>query len=203
MSRPHALILDYGEVLSLPQHPDAIARMASQLGVAPDAFAPAYWRHRRSYDLGLPATEYWQRVASDLAIDGTPPTKDLIAVDVDSWMSFREEMWQLADDARAAGIRTAVLSNGIREVLARLEVERALPAHFDVVVISFEVACAKPDSRIYQITLDRLGVTPEQALFVDDRAENVEGAHRLGIGTLQFTGADRVGELRTRLGMGA
>jgi putative hydrolase of the HAD superfamily len=199
MPRPDALILDYGEVLSLPQHPDAIARMAAQLGVPPEWFAPAYWRHRRSYDLGLPAHEYWQRVASDLSINGNPPAADLIAIDVASWMSFRDEMWQLAADARAAGIRTAVLSNGIREVLAQLDIERPLPAHFDVVVISFDVGCAKPDAQIYQITLDRLGVAPADALFVDDRAENIEGARRLGIGTLHFEGPHLIDELRWRM----
>ncbi len=199
MTRPAALILDYGEVLSLPQHPDAIARMASTLGVVPEAFAPVYWRHRRAYDLGLSAGEYWRRVATDLSLAGTPPADDLIAIDVDSWMSFREEMWQLAAGARAAGIRTAVLSNGIREVLARLAIVRPLPAHFDVVVISYEVGCAKPDPEIFQITLDRLGVAPGQALFVDDRVENIDGARRLGIDTLHFTGANPMGELRKRI----
>jgi putative hydrolase of the HAD superfamily len=200
MIRPEALILDYGEVLSLPQDPDAIQQMASHMGVRSDAFAAAYWRHRRAYDLGLAASEYWERVAIDLAIDATPPTAELIAVDVASWMSFREEIWQLAADARTAGIRTAVLSNGIREVLARLDVERPLHAHFDVVVISYDVGCAKPDERIYRITLERLGTPPGRALFVDDRAANIEGARRLGIDTLHFTGADRIEELRRRIG---
>jgi putative hydrolase of the HAD superfamily len=199
MPRPDALILDYGEVLSLPQRPDAIAQMASQMGAAPDAFAAAYWRHRRAYDLGLAANEYWHRVATDLSIDGPPRLADLIKVDVASWMSFREEMWQLAAAAHAAGIRTAVLSNGIREVLAQLEIERPLPAHFDVVVISYDVGCAKPDPRIYQIALDRLGVAARDALFVDDRVENIEGARRLGIDTLHFTSADRIEELRRRV----
>jgi putative hydrolase of the HAD superfamily len=203
MARPDALILDYGEVLSLPQHPDAIARMAAQLDVPPERFAQAYWRHRRSYDLGLPAHEYWQRVASDLSIDGNPPAEDLIAIDVASWMSFRDEMWQLAAEARAAGIRTAVLSNGIREVLAQLDVERPLSAHFDVVVISYAVGCAKPDPQIYQITLDRLGVAPAHALFVDDRVENIEGARRLGIDTLHFTAPERIDELKRRIGASA
>jgi len=199
MPRPDALILDSGEVLSLPQHPDAMAAMAAKLGAPADTFAAAYWRHRRAYDLGLAASEYWQRVARDLSIDGGLPTADLIAVDVASWMSFREEMWQLAAAARAAGIRTAVLSNGIREVLARLDTDRPLAAHFDVVVISYDVGCAKPDRRIYQITLDRLGVAPESALFVDDRIENIDGARSLGIDTLHFTGPDRLEELRKRI----
>ena len=115
-------------------------------------------------------------------------------------MSFREDMWRLAADARAAGIRTAVLSNGIREVLARLDAERPLPARFDVVVISFEVGCAKPDPEIFQITLDRLGVAADRALFVDDRQENIDAAGRLGIETLHFTGAHRMEELKRRLG---
>ena len=151
----------------------------------------------------MPAHEYWQRVASDLSIDGNPPAEDLIAIDVASWMSFRGEMWQLAAEARAAGIRTAVLSNGIREVLAQLDVERPLSAHFDVVVISYAVGCAKPDALIYQITLDRLGVAPAHALFVDDRAENIEGARRLGIDTLHFTGPERIDELKRRMGASA
>ena len=199
MPRPDALILDYGEVLSLPQRPDAIARMAALFDVAPEVFAPVYWRHRRAYDLGLPAADYWQRVATDLSIDTAPRTEALTEVDVDSWMSFREDVWELAREARAAGIRTAVLSNGIRDVLARLDRERPLPAHFDVVVISYEVGCAKPDAQIYEITLDRLGVAADRALFVDDRVENIEGARRVGIGTLHFTGADPIGELRRRM----
>lgn len=199
MARPKALILDYGEVLSLPQRRDAIERMAAKLGVPADAFAPAYWQHRRSYDLGLHADEYWHRVARDLGVGGSLAIADLIAIDVDSWMSYREEMWQLAADVRAAGLRTAVLSNGIREVVARLDAERPLPAHFDVVVISYEVGCAKPEPRIFEITLDRLGVPPEQALFVDDRAENIEGARRLGIDTFHFTGANHLEELRKRV----
>jgi putative hydrolase of the HAD superfamily len=199
MPKPGALILDYGEVLSLPQPPKALARMAETIGANTDAFAPAYWRHRRAYDLGLPAGEYWQRVADDLSIAGRPPVTELVALDVDSWMSFREEMWQFAAEARAGGIRTAVLSNGIRDVLARLDVERPLTAHFDVVVISFEVGCVKPDPEIFQLTLDRLGVAPADALFVDDRLENIEGARRLGIDTFHFTGAYPMDGLRRRI----
>ena len=98
-----------------PDRVEQAARsIADRLGAVPEAFAPVYWRHRRAYDLGLSAGEYWRRVATDLSLAGTPPADDLIAIVVDSWMSFRVEMWQLAAGARAAGIRTAVLSNGIR-----------------------------------------------------------------------------------------
>jgi HAD superfamily hydrolase (TIGR01509 family) len=68
-----------------------------------------------------------------------------------------------------------------------------------VVVISYEVGCAKPEPRIFEIALDRLGVAPSHALFVDDREENIEGARRLGIETFHFTGADSVEALKKRM----
>jgi len=41
------------------------------------------------------------------------------------------------------------------------------------VVISCEVGLSKPDPRIYQLCLDRLGLAAPATLFVDDRADNV------------------------------
>ena len=61
---------------------------------------------------------------------------------------------------------------------------------FDVVVVSYEVGLAKPDPRIFELCLSRLGAQAGEALFVDDRAENVAAAERLGLRTLLFTGDD-------------
>ena len=63
-----------------------------------------------------------------------------------------------------------------------------LAALFDAVVISFEVQLAKPEPEIYRVALDRLGVPAFDALFVDDRAENIDAARELGLQTLLFTG---------------
>jgi putative hydrolase of the HAD superfamily len=202
MPMPRALILDYGEVLTFPQRSDAMARMAGVAGAPMESFVAAYWRHRRAYDMGLTGGEYWTLVGEDLKAAGARPPLDvdaLVALDVWSWTAYREETWALAARLRAAGVRTAVLSNGIREVIAHLDRERPLEAHFDVVVVSYVVGCAKPEPEIFQITLDRLGVAPQEALFVDDRQENIDAAKRLGIDTLHFTGAGAFERLRARV----
>lgn len=67
-------------------------------------------------------------------------------------------------------------SNG-REENRRLRLDELA----DLMVISSEEGVAKPDPRIYELTLNRLGVTASEALFVDDRPENVEPAVRLGM----------------------
>jgi epoxide hydrolase-like predicted phosphatase len=61
---------------------------------------------------------------------------------------------------------------------------RLVPADelFEVIVDSSEVGVRKPDPRIFELTLERLGgIAPAEALFLDDAASNVEAAQRLGI----------------------
>jgi putative hydrolase of the HAD superfamily len=196
-----ALILDYGEVLSQPQSASAIAAMARVFGVDEQRMHDAYWALRQDYDLGLRAEEYWQRTAGML---GLPTLNDaqieaLVACDIASWTDFREEMWELTAWWRARGGRTAFLSNGVHEIMARIRAERPLDRWFDAVVVSCEIGIVKPDPAIYALCLDRLGVAADAALFVDDRSANTAAAAALGIQTLTFSRQHTVDDVRTAL----
>jgi putative hydrolase of the HAD superfamily len=202
LSLPRALILDYGNVLTLPQAPDVIEAMAARLGVPVEVFTAAYWEHRHGYDAGeYPVDEYWRRVLSSLG--RRPEESDeqalldwLAGRDADSWMRYRGEVWDLARDARATHVRTAMLTNMSADLAARIRRDRPLDQWFDVVVVSADVRCVKPDPRIYRLCLGQLDVEPAQALFVDDRPENVAEAARLGMRTVHFTGDNPVAGLR-------
>jgi putative hydrolase of the HAD superfamily len=52
---------------------------------------------------------------------------------------------------------------------------------------SCELGIAKPDPGIYIYTCEKLGVAPSEALFLDDKIENVEAAQRVGLHAIQFT----------------
>jgi len=174
--------------------------MAAEIGTSSDPFRAAYWRHRPLYDAGLPAREYWGRVLDTLGA-GRADQNDgrvidrLIDADVASWTRYREDVWTLARVFRDDGGRTALLSNGVPEAMARIRADRPLETWFDVVVVSCEVGVAKPDPAIYELCLSRLGVKANEALFVDDRIENLEGAASLGIRTFHFDGDDAVARL--------
>jgi HAD superfamily hydrolase (TIGR01549 family) len=71
-----------------------------------------------------------------------------------------------------------------------------LRALFDADIRSAEVGCQKPDPRIYQIALDRLGVKADEAVFTDDHEEYVAGAAKLGIHTILYKDFD---DFRVRL----
>ena len=199
MARPAGLILDYGNVLTRAQDQTWMDVAARRLGADVTALRTAYWQHRHAYDADLPAAAYWGRVAAAARPAAALDPSDLawlIAADVASWSVYHDEVWALAARFRAAGGRTALLSNGGPEVMARVRADRPLEARFDAVVISYEVGLAKPDPRVFRLCLERLGLPACAALFVDDRADNVEAAARVGLQTLRFEGPDALARLR-------
>ena len=57
---------------------------------------------------------------------------------------------------------------------------------FDETVLSYEYHVVKPQPEIYEITLDKLNVNPEEAIFVDDIKSYCEAAESLGIKSIQY-----------------
>lgn len=84
-------------------------------------------------------------------------------------------------EARAAGIRTAVLSNSLGRSPHDPYAPYYLAGNFDAVVLSDQHGIRKPDLAIFQLTLDRLGVSPETCVFLDDTEDNLLPAYRMGM----------------------
>jgi putative hydrolase of the HAD superfamily len=86
-----------------------------------------------------------------------------------------------ARQVQQAGIAVGVTSN-TNHIHARWLWEHVPEFdEFNAVVLSSDVGLLKPDPTIYQLTLQRLGRTAQQALFIDDFIENVTAAQALGM----------------------
>jgi epoxide hydrolase-like predicted phosphatase len=110
-----------------------------------------------------------------------------------------EEMLTAVARARAAGVRTGLVSNSWGT--ARYD-RRRLQELFDEVVISGEVGLNKPHAEIYELAAERVGVPPVECVFVDDLRENCEGAERVGMTAVLHRGDERtVPELERLLGV--
>jgi epoxide hydrolase-like predicted phosphatase len=82
-------------------------------------------------------------------------------------------------------LKVGLISNawsGLRPYILSQKFEDA----FDVMIISAEVKAMKPDARIYQIALEKLGVSPAEAVFLDDFPENVKAARAVGMQAIHF-----------------
>jgi putative hydrolase of the HAD superfamily len=88
-----------------------------------------------------------------------------------------QAMIDAVSSARAAGIRTGLISNSWGTGIY----ERAPLRIFDATVISGDVGLHKPQREIYELGAERIGVDPAACLFVDDLRENVAGAEAVGM----------------------
>ncbi len=183
-----AVIFDYGLVLSGPADPTARARLLELTNLAPEVFDAHYWKYRLDYDRGaLNGRTYWQTIARDTGMSLTPEQiSALIEQDVLLWASLNPVMLDWVVRVRAAGLKTAILSNMGEELLAYMRQNFRWLDAFDHHTWSCELRIVKPDTAIYEHTLAALGVQPEEALFIDDRAENIEGAKKAGLHALLF-----------------
>ena len=96
----------------------------------------------------------------------------------------------VAASLRAAGHRLGILSNTCEahwEFAAQKFV--ALNTYFGPVITSYDAKSMKPDAGIYEVAADRVGHSPNELFFVDDREENVEGANELGWNARLYTTA--------------
>jgi putative hydrolase of the HAD superfamily len=93
----------------------------------------------------------------------------------------------LLDDIRSLRpqYKVGLISNawsGLRAYIARNGFEDA----FDHMIISAEVGMMKPAAEIYQYALERFGVAPQEAVFLDDFEENITGAQAVGMNAIHF-----------------
>jgi putative hydrolase of the HAD superfamily len=147
--------------------------------------------------------EVWDHIGRRLLL----PPAELDALKVDMW---ERGAWDTAllDFIRSLRPRykTGTISDawpGTRENVVQYVNDAVKDgAAFDVCVFSAEEGVRKPDPEIYVRALARLGVAAAEAIFVDDRLKNVEGARRVGMHALHYT--DSVGvrqEIERLLGL--
>jgi epoxide hydrolase-like predicted phosphatase len=181
-----AIIFDFGSVL-VKMGDDAPRRaLAERLGV------PLKELYRLIFDsepavramVGeLTIEQHWQAVGAAL---GVPPA-ELPAVRAQFWAA------DLVNEELVAYIRTlrpqyklGLLSNAWGDLRQAMGERFGFDGLFDDLVISAEVGLAKPDPRIFRLAVERLGVQPDEAVFVDDVLANVEAARGVGLQAIHY-----------------
>ncbi len=106
---------------------------------------------------------------------------------------IRPEMVAALDAVKAAGFKTACLTNNVvasdaESIAVRADRSVALAAvmvRFDAIVESSKVGVRKPEPRFYEIACERLGVVPSECIFLDDLGINLKPAAAMGMRTIK------------------
>lgn len=85
--------------------------------------------------------------------------------------------------------KLCLLSNASSGYLRKILADNSLDNLFEEIIISSDVGMVKPNPQIFELTLDRLGLGPNEAIFIDDWPGNVSSSEDLGIRGIVFTGA--------------
>ena len=181
-----AVIWDLGGVILRTFDSHGRRTWEQRLGLPPNGLAQLVFEGKagRQATLGkASADDVWTWVLDQLGL----PEEARGQLVSDFWSGDRVDE-ALVDDIRRlrAHLTTGLITNawpGTREAIEKLW---RIADAFDLIVISSEVGAAKPMPRIYQLALERLGLKAEEALMVDDFAENIAGARGVGMHTVLF-----------------
>jgi putative hydrolase of the HAD superfamily len=180
------VIWDLGGVLVRTENYAPRRSLASRFGMTLEEIEDFVF-HGESGDLAqrgeISLEQHWENQRNKL---GLSP---------EEMQAFREQFWQgdRLDTDLVAYIRrlrqsykTGLLSNAFSDLRRVVTELWDFADAFDEMIISAEVGLVKPDPRIYRLALDRLGVAPEAAVFIDDFTPNVEGARAMNINAIHF-----------------
>ena len=125
-----------------------------------------------------------------------PDRRHLIAAYYDRWPEMLggaiEGTVDILRELRERGVRTYALSNWSAETFPIARPMFPFLEWFDGIVISGEIKMVKPDPRIFTHVLERFGLEPGSAVFVDDNAENVKAAEEAGFIPVQFESPEQL-----------
>lgn len=175
------------------------ALVAARLGVDPDEVGQAYDQLRNTVNRGglsSPVTVL-NALAGTCGVDLAPGQAEELAREETRFLRTEVRPFPDAiaglDRLRRAGLRIALVSNcspTARPIVDSLGLDRIA----DRVILSFEVGATKPSPEIFDLAARSLGADPADCAFVDDRADYLDGAERLGMATFRMVRSMSSGE---------
>jgi putative hydrolase of the HAD superfamily len=182
---PTAVLFDAGGTLVL-QHPGEMgARLG--MGIHPDDAFDAHYRTMAEFSAlksaGSGVTWDWwlERYFERLGHPDPAGAGPVIDRGFGLWTWPIPGVVEALDALAGMGVRMAVVSNSDGSVRGSLETA-GLAGFFELVVDSAEVGVKKPDPGIFHLTLERLGVHPDQAWYVGDSVfHDLDGARAAGL----------------------
>jgi epoxide hydrolase-like predicted phosphatase len=178
-----AVIFDWGGVLVDDPAPGYVEYCAKYLKIPAKELKKTFQKYHSDLQKGLISEEFfWSEVCSKLGIPEPSPL--LWKEAFGAVYSEKKEIFATVSSLKESGYKLAVLSNTEMSMVDFFNEQNY--QFFDVAVFSCLEGTAKPDKRIYELTLEKLGVQAEEAVFIDDKQENISGAEKVGIKTILF-----------------
>ncbi len=195
-----AVIFDMGGVILRTEDQSGRRKWEKRFGMEPGKIADLVFGSDVAWAATIgeqPEAAVWKYAGHALKLSDA----ELDEFQRDFWSGDRVDM-ELVQFLRRLHprVKVGILSNAWDGARAVITGRYGLGDVADTLVFSAEERMAKPDPRIYRLAAERLGIRPEEAIFVDDVLENVEVARSVGMYGIQFKNTTQtVAEIKKRL----
>ena len=181
-----AVYVDFGGVLVRTEDKGPRTRLAERLGMSYQEIEAVVFGSRSSRQAStgaIPEEAHWQACAEALGVSRQEMDAigqeffagDVIDTALLDYLRSLRPRYKIGLISNAwSGLRAFITRSGFEDV-------------FDLMVISAEIGMMKPAAPIFQYALDQFGIAPQEAVFVDDFPENIDGALAVGMQAIHFT----------------
>ena len=179
-----AIIFDWGGVLIENPSRGLITYFSNYFSVTKEEFIHAFQPYHSHFQKGIISEKnLWDKVCS--ALDRPRPTEDSLWYEAFQEVYIEQKaVFSLATALKNNGYKIGFLSN-TEDPAMRFFHEQHYEM-FDITIFSCNEGTRKPEKRIYEITIEQLGVEPTEAVFIDDKQAFITGAQTIGLHTILF-----------------
>lgn len=182
MTKYSTVFFDWGGVIANDPGDDFLHQLLIKVGASQAQIQEIFQTYMHDFMRGkISEQQYWQQLKSKYGLQ----IHDSISEAFMEWRGLvaNQDILALAEEARAAGLQIAILSNVIEPTYNAIA-KAGYYDRFDGVIASCKVGYAKPEQPIYELALQSLGTTAEQSLFIDDKQYCLDPAAAMGFTTV-------------------
>ena len=171
------VVIDWGSEYVLPQ-------WAKYAGVSQAEFKKEWNAELADCETGkISEVELFNRLGKRFNVDPSG-LESILKTTFNTRAKLNEDVVSIIEN-----LPDAVLLSNQLPLHAEIARSKGWFSYFKKVFLSYELGYRKPDAKAYLAVLKELGVKPEDAVFVDDKQENVDAARKLGIHVILYKGA--------------
>ena len=188
LNKIKALIFDYnGVVTTRGTFSSLVQEYCLRLGKEPHILDEIVTRRWKEARIGkIDEKLLWSDIANYLGYDKTKLREEWI-----TQFPVRRDLLKKIKDYKKS-YKVGLLTNEVRDWMESSIKTNNLKDYFDVIVTSYEEGVAKPDPKIFQIMVEKLGFLPQECVYVDDQLKNTVAASKLGFNSILFSSVEQM-----------
>ena len=193
LAASQAVVFYWGDVMGSFDRILLVDFMCESIHFTKDEFEQANREKRKALDNGQPDVDYWLELADKKMITLPETWKNQYLAMFERCVDVNSSMYALVNELQENNVPVALLSNATERQAAVIR-KMGLYKPFDPCLISCEIGIEKPDQKAFEILVKTIDLSAEEIVFIDDKAENVEAAKKIGLDAIVFKSSTQVRE---------